>query len=89
MAFKVVHNIIFTFIIQHIENTAQLWLWSTEYLPSVVIRFPVIYVISSVREKYGKIKTLSGLPAIELCFVINVLKNKTVSLLKSAGYCTI
>ena len=54
--------------------------------PVVVKRYPQIYVISCVREKYRKIKIVSCFSSIKLCFVINVLNNKTIILLNLAEY---
>ena len=67
-------------------NSVQIWSWCTEYSPSVVNKCPAIYVISRVREKNGKIKIISSFSAIKLCFVINVLNNKTIILLNVAEY---
>ena len=52
-----------------------------------VNRYPAIYVISSVGEKfYGKIKIVSSYFEIKLCFVVNVLSNETIILLNLAEY---
>ena len=67
-------------------NTAQIWSWYIEYSSSVVNRYLVIYVISCVGEKNGKIKIVSSFRAVKLCFVINVLNNKTIFLLNLAEY---
>ena len=48
----------------------------------VVNRYPAIYVISCVGEENDKIKRI----AIKLCFVINVLNNKTIILLNLPEY---
>ena len=65
-------------------NTAQILPWCTEYSCSLVNRHPVIYVISCVEEKNDKIKIVSSFSAIKLCFVINVVNNKTIILLNFA-----
>ena len=67
-------------------NTAHIWSWCAEYLSFEVNRYPAIYVISCVGEKNGKIKIVSSFSAKELCFVINVLNNKTIILLNLTEY---
>ena len=57
-------------------NAAQIWSWCTENSSSVVNRYPAIHVISCVGEKN----------AIKLCFVINVLNDKTIILLNRAEH---
>ena len=59
----------------------------TDYLPYVVNRHPAIYVIWRFGgEKNGKMKIVSSFSSIKLCFVINVLNNKTVIPLSLAEY---
>ena len=48
--------------------------------------FVYIYVISYVWEKNGKMKIVSSIFTIKLCFVINVLNNKTIILLNLKEY---
>ena len=57
-----------------------------KYSSSVGKRYPSIYVISFIREKNGNIKIVSSLFAIKLCFVVNVLNNKTITLLNFAEH---
>ena len=65
-------------------NTAQIWSWCTEYSSSLVNRHPAIYSVSCVAGKNGKIKIVSSFSTIKLCFVMNVLNNKTIILLNLA-----
>ena len=67
-------------------NVAQIWSWCTEYSSFVFNRYPVISVILCVGDTNGKIKIVSSFSAIKLCFVINVLNNKTIILLNLAEY---
>ena len=47
---------------------------------------PVIYIISFAWGKKDKIKIVSSFSVVNLRFVINVLNNKTIILLKLAEY---
>ena len=67
-------------------NNDQIWSWCTEYWSTVVNRYPAIYVIPCVKEKNGKIKIISSFSVIKLCFVINLLNNKTIIPLNLAKY---
>ena len=58
-------------------------------LLSVVNRYPAIYIVYAVFyfvscEKNGKIKIISSFSAIIVCFVINLLNNKTIILLSGS-----
>ena len=55
----------------------KLLLLFSYYLSSVHNRDPVTYIISCVREKYGKIELVSSFCTIKLCFFVNVLVTKT------------
>ena len=67
-------------------NALKRWPWSTEHSSSAHNRYPSINVISCVVEKNGKIKIVSSFSKIKLCFVINVLNNKTIIPLNLAEY---
>ena len=73
-------------IIYTLCSTAQIWSGCTEYSSTVVNGHPAIYVILCIGEKNGKIKIVSSFPEIKLCFVINMLNNKTIIVLNLAEY---
>ena len=68
-------------------NTVQIWSWCTQYLSTVLNRYPAIYVISYVRGKMFKsvLEIKVGKNIFFSC-VINLSNNKTIILLNLAEY---